>query len=149
MIRSAGPAHLATQSSAATERRETLSAQLERSAAFRQLEPQARDELVDGLTHLRDRLQSPDPAVRDAAARAVELVAEVDFPDFVSGLIEGTFHAIVDASIEQMRAYAELVKGVVASVDEPGASGGQPHDSASRDPEGRWTREVRDPWHEP
>jgi hypothetical protein len=46
------------------------------------------------------------------------MVAAVDFPAFVRGLIEGVFGAIVNASIEQMKAYAELVKQVSESVDE-------------------------------
>jgi hypothetical protein len=43
---------------------------------------------------------------------------QIDFPDFVAGLINGVFESIVDASIEQMRAYAELLKNVAASIDE-------------------------------
>jgi hypothetical protein len=46
------------------------------------------------------------------------LVSAVDFPTFVSGLIQGVFQAIVDASIQQMEAFAELVKNVSKSVDE-------------------------------
>ncbi|GAB2603509.1 hypothetical protein [Kribbella endophytica] len=46
------------------------------------------------------------------------LVASVDFPGFVSGLIQGVFQAIVDATIQQMEAFAELVKNVSKSVDE-------------------------------
>ena len=45
------------------------------------------------------------------------LVREVDFPSFVADLVEGTFEAIVDASIQQMEAYGELVAGVARSVD--------------------------------
>jgi len=41
----------------------------------------------------------------------------IDFPAFVAGLIQGTFHAIVDASIQQMEAYAELLKNVAMTVD--------------------------------
>jgi hypothetical protein len=41
----------------------------------------------------------------------------IDFPAFVAGLIQGTFHAIVDASIQQMEAYAELLKNVAMNVD--------------------------------
>jgi len=41
----------------------------------------------------------------------------IDFPSFVAGLIQGTFHAIVDASIQQMEAYAELLKNVAMDVD--------------------------------
>ena len=46
------------------------------------------------------------------------LVGEVDFPDFVSDLINGVFDAIVDASIRQMKAYAQLVGGVAKSLAE-------------------------------
>jgi hypothetical protein len=41
----------------------------------------------------------------------------IDFPAFVAGLIQGTFQAIVDASIRQMEAYAELLKNVAGTVD--------------------------------
>lgn len=42
----------------------------------------------------------------------------INFPDFVAQLIQGTFQAIVDASIQQMEAYAELVKNVALTVDQ-------------------------------
>lgn len=42
----------------------------------------------------------------------------IDFPSFVASLIQGTFKAIVDASIQQMEAYAELLKNVAKSVDD-------------------------------
>jgi len=70
------------------------------------------------------------PARRRARmVRAVEQIARygagaggfieaVDFPAFVSGLVQGVFQAIVDASIAQMEAYAELVDSVAKSVDE-------------------------------
>ncbi len=51
----------------------------------------------------------------DAAAR---MVSEIDFPAFVASLIEGTFHAIVKSSIEQMQAYADMVKSVSQSLNE-------------------------------
>jgi hypothetical protein len=41
----------------------------------------------------------------------------IDFPQFVAALIQGTFQAIVDASIQQMEAYAELLKNVAQTVD--------------------------------
>ncbi len=47
-----------------------------------------------------------------------ELVKKVDFPKFVSGLIKGVFQAIVESSIEQMRAYGELVANVAKTVDQ-------------------------------
>lgn len=45
-----------------------------------------------------------------------EMVQKVDFPQFVAGLIDGVFGAIVNSSIQQMEAYAELVKNVSKSV---------------------------------
>ena len=44
-------------------------------------------------------------------------LAAIDFPQFVAALIQGTFKAIVDASIQQMEAYAALLKNVAATVD--------------------------------
>jgi hypothetical protein len=41
----------------------------------------------------------------------------IDFPSFVASLIHGTFQAIVDASVQQMQAYAELLKNVATTVD--------------------------------
>lgn len=58
----------------------------------------------------------------DAVHQGIEefghLVKTVDFPAFVSGLVQGVFKAVVDASIEQMRAYAELLAAAVKTVDE-------------------------------
>ena len=42
----------------------------------------------------------------------------IDFPSFVASLIQGTFKAIVDASIQQMEAYAALLANVAKSVDQ-------------------------------
>ena len=50
--------------------------------------------------------------------QAARMIREIDFPTFVRSLIEGTFHAIVKASIEQMKAYAEMVRSVATSLDE-------------------------------
>jgi hypothetical protein len=46
------------------------------------------------------------------------LVSSVDFPKFVSGLIEGVYTSIVTSSIKQMQAYGKLLEGVVKSVEE-------------------------------
>ena len=46
-----------------------------------------------------------------------DLLADVNFPQFVAGLIQGTFQAIVNSSIQQMEAYAELVKNAAQQVD--------------------------------
>ncbi len=51
-------------------------------------------------------------------AESTDTVERVDFPEFVSGLIEGVFQANVETSIQQMEEYAELVGSVSQSVDE-------------------------------
>jgi hypothetical protein len=48
--------------------------------------------------------------------RPAEFARSVDFPAFVSGLIEGTFNSIVGASIKQMEVYAELLDEVGGSL---------------------------------
>jgi hypothetical protein len=48
--------------------------------------------------------------------QAGRLLKEVDFPAFVSSLVKGTFNAVVDASIQQMKAYGELVNSVAMSI---------------------------------
>jgi hypothetical protein len=50
--------------------------------------------------------------------QASRMVKEINFPQFVASLIDGTFKAIVTSSIEQMKAYAEMVKSVSASLNE-------------------------------
>jgi hypothetical protein len=50
-----------------------------------------------------------------AVSRAT--LSAIDFPSFVASLIQGTFQAIVDASIQQMEAYAELLKNAALTVD--------------------------------
>jgi hypothetical protein len=44
-------------------------------------------------------------------------LSAIDFPSFVASLIQGTFQAIVDSSIQQMEAYASLLKNVAGTVD--------------------------------
>jgi hypothetical protein len=67
---------------------------------------------------------APPPAAPSATptARAGEVARAtlnaIDFPSFVASLIQGTFKAIVDASIQQMEAYAELLKNVAKTVDQ-------------------------------
>jgi hypothetical protein len=56
--------------------------------------------------------------IREGVGQISRIVREVGFPSFVASLIQGTFHAIVSSSIEQMRAYAELVKSVAQSLNE-------------------------------
>jgi hypothetical protein len=93
---------------ASVPRRHFIEAQvsrlLERSAAFRALPPEGQREIACNTVNVVDAI-------------AAEEAQEADLPAFVEGLLQGTFHAIVDSSIEQMKAYAELVKSVAESLD--------------------------------
>ncbi|GAA3876822.1 hypothetical protein [Celeribacter arenosi] len=63
--------------------------------------------------------QDYNPAAANAAGdQMASLVSAVNFPDFVAGLIEGVFNAIVQTSIQQMEAYAAMVANVSKSVDQ-------------------------------
>jgi hypothetical protein len=62
--------------------------------------------------------QSGAVAARQGADAFTEMIQKVDFPQFVAGLIDGVFNAIVHSSIQQMEAYAELVKNVSKSVEQ-------------------------------
>ena len=55
-------------------------------------------------------------AAREGAKVAGELLREVKFPAFVSGLINGVFQSITKSSIEQMEAYQKLISSVAQSL---------------------------------
>ncbi len=50
--------------------------------------------------------------------QAGELLREVNFPNFVAELIQGVFQAVVDASVQQMKAYGEMVQSVAMSLSD-------------------------------
>ena len=56
--------------------------------------------------------------VQTAVQQTGQLLREVDFPGFVSSLISGVFKSIVQSSIDQMRAYGELVQSVAMSLND-------------------------------
>lgn len=58
-----------------------------------------------------------DP-VRNAGSVARTTLDSIDFPTFVASLVQGTFQAIVDSSIQQMEAYSQLLASVAKTVDE-------------------------------
>jgi hypothetical protein len=69
-----------------------------------------------------------DAGALEAGTKAFkEMVGAVDFPEFVSGLIEGVFTSIVDSSIRQMEAYGKLLEAVVKSVEEYAADNVTPN----------------------
>ena len=59
-----------------------------------------------------------DASTSKLGTNARKLMEAVDFPKFVGGLIQNVFQAIIDASIQQMKAYGELLKSVSQSVDQ-------------------------------
>lgn len=67
---------------------------------------------------------SDEPAKKKESAtdalgrRAGNLSDELDFPKFVASLIHGTFDAMVDSSIRQMQAYADLVAAVAKPLEQ-------------------------------
>lgn len=109
---------------------------LDASPAFRQLDSNTRADLTGALgriggymndpraTALADPVQRPDG--EEGPGGTVGRVGEVaratlnaiDFPSFVAALIKGTFQAIVDATIQQMEAYATLLQEVAKTVDD-------------------------------
>jgi hypothetical protein len=93
---------------------------LERSQAYRSLPADKRRRIARDTVRVASYLADPDRLVSQEFASPMlvqnDLLAAVDFPDFVSGLISGVFGAIVNASIRQMEAYARLVAHAAASV---------------------------------
>jgi hypothetical protein len=80
---------------------------------------------LEGEAGPRGGQPSPGPAGRFAAQAAREgasvaglLLQQVEFPTFVSGLINGVFHSIVDSSIKQMEAYGKLVADVAKTLNQ-------------------------------
>lgn len=57
-------------------------------------------------------------AAREGAQVFKSLVSAVDFPKFVSGLIEGVYSSIVASSIKQMQAYGKLLEAVAKTAEE-------------------------------
>ena len=57
-------------------------------------------------------------ALKTGVEQAGALMQAVNFPSFVSGLIDGVFNSIVTSSIQQMEAYAKLVADVSKSLNQ-------------------------------
>lgn len=117
-----------------------VDAMLRKSAAYRSLGESNQAEVRDALLRVSEVLSHRPERVVRALAGEPESPAQpaggggsttgrvgevaratlnaIDFPAFVASLIQGTFQAIVDASIQQMEAYAELLKNVASTVDQ-------------------------------
>jgi hypothetical protein len=57
-------------------------------------------------------------AAREGAAVAGEFMKQVNFVEFVSGLIDGVFNSIVSSNIQQMEAYSKMVADVSKSLNQ-------------------------------
>ena len=77
------------------------------------LSPQISPQINKVMQNYIDTLLSIETGKEPSSA-----VDNIDFPDFVSDLIQGTFEAIVDATIQQMDAYTELLENVTESIDQ-------------------------------
>src|SRR5215208_181321 len=82
------------------------------SQAFHSLPADKRRQIAQDMVKVASYL------VSGSSNGADRLVADVEFPSFVSSLLKGVFDAIVDSSIRQMKAYGKLVAGVAKSLDE-------------------------------
>jgi hypothetical protein len=103
---------------------------LGRAKAYRELPDAERGTLAASMTKVaafladKDWLTEHTPAAGAGADEPPQLDAlrgiakQVDFPGFVASLVQGVFQAIVDASVQQMEAYAELVKEISKTIDE-------------------------------
>lgn len=86
-----------------------VEALLARSASWRALPPDERQAIA------RDTVTVADALIEEQRAVAGD-ASEVALPGFVAGLVRGVFQAVVDASIDQMKAYGELVASIAGSV---------------------------------
>ena len=86
------------------------------SVTFAEKEKKPQD--IAGDTAGQRFAESGAVAAQQGTDAFADLVERVDFPNFVAGLIDGVFTAIVNSSIKQMEAYGELVKNVSKSVDQ-------------------------------
>lgn len=102
---------------------------LDRSPAFQSLPPDEQQAVAEDLAQVVAYLE--DPATLEAASGSAALgdvVGAVDFPAFVTDLIQGVFQAILDASLQQMEAYADLLASVAKALDDFAADAGQEGD---------------------
>lgn len=84
-----------------------------------QLSPQVRALAGEDAQPLPQQAQPEfGQALRTGVEQAGALMNAVNFPTFVSGLIDGVFNSIVTSSIQQMEAYAKLVADVSKSLNQ-------------------------------
>jgi hypothetical protein len=89
--------------------REVIRARLDVSEAFRALPLARQERIAQDTEQLVTFLTDAPTGAGTLAAQRSALLDPIDYPAFVSKLIEGVFEAVVNSSIEQMKAYAELL----------------------------------------
>jgi hypothetical protein len=101
---------------------QALAEQLAPADLRSRLSPQAPANQPQSTQPGNNQAAAPPAGDRSATMRAGEVaratLSAINFPEFVASLIQGTFQAIVDASIQQMEAYAELLKNVALTIDQ-------------------------------
>jgi len=101
---------------------------LEATPAYRGLPAEEQEKLAGDIVRISIYLAEPEGIRANELTGAVvavppetvagrNLLAAVNFPTFVGALIDGVFQSIVDSSIEQMRAYSDLVSGLAKTVE--------------------------------
>ena len=85
--------------------------------AFASVDDARRGQIGDAMVRIVTAVMTSEPE-RDAPSATDVVLDAVDFPDFVAGLLQGVFGAVVDASVQQMEAYADLLAEVAKTVDE-------------------------------
>lgn len=101
------------------------------SSSYRSLASESRRAMARDLGRVLAYLTRPLPgsehaprygAVGDTTAKVGEqfgnIVRQVDFPKFVSSLVDSIFKTIINSSIQQMKAYQEMVESIAKSAEQ-------------------------------
>lgn len=95
---------------------------LSKSPVFLRLPPEKQREIRDHTVKVTFCVVEPDGLrlpLDKAGPVAEALLAAVDFPAFVAGLVNDVFQAIVDASAQQMEAYGRTPAGFFLRPTDP------------------------------
>jgi hypothetical protein len=72
-----------------------------------------------GASQMMQKSMGPEGSVINAGVdAAARMIREIDFPTFVKSLITGVFKSIVQSSIDQMKAYTDMVRSVSTSLND-------------------------------
>src|SRR5687768_8048965 len=92
-----------------------------KSKSFKKLPATRQRQIVHDTVQIVDYLGGPGAGgspIKRKTDRMGNLLESVDFPQFVNSLIDGVFKSIVQSSVEQMEAYAQLVSDITKSLDQ-------------------------------